>query len=532
MPPSSGELWGLHLMPPRVAVDCLLPTGILITLECLREATLASIKIHLFKEAKKYPLARLLQEETAYIFVSITQDAEQEEFYDETRRLCELRLFQPLLKVIEPEGNREEKMVNYDITMALGMSVNDFDSVKDLEVVDFRRNILYMCKEVIENREAGGMETQSLHVYPPSVESSSELPDHIASKLDNGCVIICIWVISAAGDKQKYTVKITHDAMPIDLIAETIRKKTRSMDLTPTQQQRCVEEYKGTYVLKVCGCGEYLLGNYPITQYKFLQQCIIKGTLPQLMLMSKESVYNTIPKNEFVMPSYSRRHGGTVDANIISLWEVEVFLRIRIICATYVNAKEFDKIHVHSGIYHGNESLCECVNTKQVPCSTPLWNEWLTYNLRVQDIPRNARLCLSICSTSRRKARKEEKVALAWGNVNLFDYLNRLQSGNMSLYLWPVPQEADGILFPFRRTGSNPDMDMPCLELEFDRLATNPVTFPSYTEIQGLVREIMDTDSCAVPTDKDVERLDIVITKDPLSTLEMTLQDKELLWKH
>ena len=47
--------------------------------------------------------------------MSITQDAEREEFYDETRRLCDLRLFQPILKVVEPKGNRDEKILNSEI---------------------------------------------------------------------------------------------------------------------------------------------------------------------------------------------------------------------------------------------------------------------------------------------------------------------------------------------------------------------------------------------------------------------------------
>lgn len=96
-------------------MDCLLPNGMILTLECLREATLITIKHELFKEARKYPLHQLLQEETSYIFVSVTQEAEREEFYDETRRLCDLRLFQPFLKVIEPVGNREEKILNREI---------------------------------------------------------------------------------------------------------------------------------------------------------------------------------------------------------------------------------------------------------------------------------------------------------------------------------------------------------------------------------------------------------------------------------
>lgn len=102
-------------MPPRILVDCLLPNGMILTLECLREATLVTIKHELFKEARKFPLHHLLQEEASYIFVSVTQEAEREEFYDETRRLCDLRLFQPFLKVIEPVGNREEKILNREI---------------------------------------------------------------------------------------------------------------------------------------------------------------------------------------------------------------------------------------------------------------------------------------------------------------------------------------------------------------------------------------------------------------------------------
>lgn len=102
-------------MPPSILVECLLPNGMILTLECLREATLITVKHELFKEARKYPLYHLLQEESSYIFVSVTQEAEREEFYDETRRLCDLRLFQAFLKVIEPVGNREEKILNREI---------------------------------------------------------------------------------------------------------------------------------------------------------------------------------------------------------------------------------------------------------------------------------------------------------------------------------------------------------------------------------------------------------------------------------
>lgn len=80
-----------------------------------RDETLERIKAQLWAEARNYPLCHKLGDQGSYIFVSITQDAESEEFYDETRRLCDLRLFMPVLKVVEPIGNREEKIINYEI---------------------------------------------------------------------------------------------------------------------------------------------------------------------------------------------------------------------------------------------------------------------------------------------------------------------------------------------------------------------------------------------------------------------------------
>lgn len=84
-----------------------------------------------------------------------------------------------------------------------------------------------------------------------------------------GQIIVVIWVIvSPNNDKQKYTLKINHDYVPEQVIAEAIRKKTRSMLLSSEQLKLCVLEYQGKYILKVCGCDEYLLEKHPLSQYK------------------------------------------------------------------------------------------------------------------------------------------------------------------------------------------------------------------------------------------------------------------------
>ena len=70
------------------------------------------IKEDLWREARNYPLFGHLQDSSSYIFVSITQDAEREEFYDENRRLCDLRLFQLILKVL---NKNLKKNINYTV---------------------------------------------------------------------------------------------------------------------------------------------------------------------------------------------------------------------------------------------------------------------------------------------------------------------------------------------------------------------------------------------------------------------------------
>ncbi|XP_063057894.1 phosphatidylinositol 4,5-bisphosphate 3-kinase catalytic subunit alpha isoform isoform X1 [Engraulis encrasicolus] len=550
--PSSGELWGIHLMPPKILVDCLLPNGMILTLECLREATLITIKHELFKEARKYPLHQLLQEETSYIFVSVTQEAEREEFYDETRRLCDLRLFQPFLKVIEPVGNREEKILNREIGFAIGMPVCEFDLVKDPEVQDFRRNILNVCKDSVELRDANGPHSRALYVYPPNVESSPELPKHIYAKLDKGQIIVVIWVIvSPNNDKQKYTLKINHDCVPEQVIAEAIRKKTRSMLLSPEQLKMCVQEYQGKYILKVCGCDEYLLEKYPLSQYKYVRSCIMLTRLPNLMLMAKDSLYSQLPVDNFTMPSYARRISTATpymngEASTKSLWTINGMLRIRVLCATYVNVniRDIDKIYVRTGIYHGGEQLCDNVNTQRVPCSNPRWNEWLQYDMYIPDIPRAARLCLSICSVKGRKGAKEEHCPLAWGNVNLFDYTDTLVSGKMALNLWPVPHGLEDLLNPIGVTGSNPNKETPCLELEFDYFSS-PVKFPDMTTVEDhanwIISREMGYNYCQTGqssrlardhamTESDIEQLRHLCNRDPLS--EITEQEKDFLWRH
>uniref|UniRef100_A0A672QW23 phosphatidylinositol-4,5-bisphosphate 3-kinase n=1 Tax=Sinocyclocheilus grahami TaxID=75366 RepID=A0A672QW23_SINGR len=125
MPPAKTDqldLWaesGLN-GDDQVMVDFLLPTGIYIQMEVPRESTIQHIKLLLWKEAQTYPLFSLLGEMEGHMFECVNQAAVHEELEDETRRLCDVRPFLPVLKLITRNCGRAERILDSKIGVLIG----------------------------------------------------------------------------------------------------------------------------------------------------------------------------------------------------------------------------------------------------------------------------------------------------------------------------------------------------------------------------------------------------------------------------
>ena len=57
----------------------------------------------------------------------ITNDGEREEYVNESNTLEELDLFIPMLKLMERQGNQDEKLLNAEISNLIGRRLHDFD---------------------------------------------------------------------------------------------------------------------------------------------------------------------------------------------------------------------------------------------------------------------------------------------------------------------------------------------------------------------------------------------------------------------
>lgn len=87
-----------------------------------------------------------------------------------------------------------------------------------------------------------------------------------------------MWVLSPGGrDKFRYNVTERHDARPqaviakaIPLIGERLRSFERKVDPSSAYVDSAafVQQAPARYVLQVCGRSTYLLGNYPISQFR------------------------------------------------------------------------------------------------------------------------------------------------------------------------------------------------------------------------------------------------------------------------
>uniref|UniRef100_A0A4W3JP18 phosphatidylinositol-4,5-bisphosphate 3-kinase n=1 Tax=Callorhinchus milii TaxID=7868 RepID=A0A4W3JP18_CALMI len=127
----------------------------------------------LWRQAQTYPLYTVLGEKDSYMFQCVNQSAVHEELEDESRRLCDVRPFLPVLKLVARNCNRSERLLDSKIGVLIGKGLHEFDALTDPEVREFRSKMRMFNEEKMLKLQGLSWMDWLKHSFPPELESTA-----------------------------------------------------------------------------------------------------------------------------------------------------------------------------------------------------------------------------------------------------------------------------------------------------------------------------------------------------------------------
>eukprot|EP00730_Choanoeca_flexa_P008408 TRINITY_DN12483_c0_g1_i4.p1 TRINITY_DN12483_c0_g1~~TRINITY_DN12483_c0_g1_i4.p1 ORF type:complete len:1013 (+),score=316.78 TRINITY_DN12483_c0_g1_i4:28-3066(+) len=519
-----------------VALTCLLPTGMLVKVNASSSQTFTEIKESVWKFARDLPFFRELKQAHSYGFQGVNQDGELVDLPDDDT-YASAKLFSPLLKLFLRKGTRDEQNFNFAISGLIGKQLNKYDYIQDAEVASFRRSIIQVCRDAVEARSSRGRDGAAEHRFPPNV-SVTPFPEHLKSKLKKGEQLMVVVKIGEAQSKQICKINDTPDAFIASLV-----KRARVA-------QALGSSLASDYVLKVLGRDEYFLGNYKMGQYNYVRDKLAGGYAKtdmsdvdvRLVLERRDGLYRKIPEakaDEMLMKQRPPKVEEGPKGPQAMTWfapEAESKFSIKIEGARNVITGKLFSVGISACIYLGDRALCPAETTRYIPPDDNLnWGEVIEFDLSIKDIPRDARLCLSLhgvwanpLKVKKNKKNFRNEYALAWVNIAIMDHRGYLRQGTMDLATWTVDDGETAKLFnPLGTTIINMDEgSSPTLRMSFTKFQREMCYPPEeYTRQQRIYDST--TNPCDAATKKRIQTL---VQADPLH--EFSDEELNLLREH
>ncbi|MBN3272232.1 PK3CB kinase, partial [Polyodon spathula] len=557
MPPAMTDIldiWAVdsHLVNDAgITVDFLLPTGIFIQMDVPREATLQHIKLLLWKQAQSYPLFTFLGQMEAYMFECVNQTAVHEELEDETRRLCDVRPFLPALKLVTRNCGRAEKLLDSKIGVLISKGLHELDALQDPEVKEFRAKMIRISEEKMQKLQLLTWMEWLQCSFCPLLEPS--VPDSILDKLHGGQIVIAV----RFDNSQVEHLKVSPHTSPSTLTEQAVRK------WLTTHGKEEEEGNSNNFVLRVSGRLEYLFGDHPLIQFKYIRNCVTNNESPHLTLIDSCTVKEMFEKELSTIGAVVNRKSSNPPLPLppkrratsqisTCVWDVMVPFTIVLVKGSKVNAEETVKVQVRAGLFHGTELLCKpAVSTETFGKNEHVWDKTLEFEINVCDLPRMTRLCFAVYAVmdkvKKQKStknihakyqtiRKAGKVhyPIAWVNTMVFDYRGQMKTGEIILHSWSsFPDELEEMLNPIGTVQTNPYTEnATALHIKFPAYSRPTVFYPPFDKILEKAADIARNSDCVTMAGRGGKKFHIelkeIMERDPLS--QLCENEKDLIW--
>nr|XP_044992932.1 phosphatidylinositol 4,5-bisphosphate 3-kinase catalytic subunit beta isoform isoform X2 [Jaculus jaculus] len=493
MPPAMADVLDIWVVDSQIAsdgsipVDFLLPTGIYIQLEVPREATISFIKQMLWKQVHNYPMFNLLMEIDSYMFACVNQTAVYEELEDETRRLCDVRPFLPVLKLVTRSCDPAEKL-DSKIGVLIGKGLHEFDALKDPEVNEFRRKMRKFSEEKIQSLVGLSWIDWLKQTYPPEHEPS--ILENLEDKLYGGKLIVAV-------------------------------------------------HFENSQYIRTC------VMNRTLPHFILVECCKIKKMYEQEMIAIEAAINRNSSNLPLPLPPKKTRIISHVWDNnnpfqIIlvkgSKLNTEETVKVHVRAGLFHGTELLCKTIVSSEISGKNDHI---------------WNEPLEFDINTCDLPRMARLCFAVYAVlDKVKTKKSTKTInpskyqtirkagkvhypVAWVNTMVFDFKGQLRSGDIILHSWSsFPDELEEMLNPMGTVQTNPYTEnATALHIKFPENKKQPYYYPPFDKIIEKAAEIASSDSANMSSrggKKFLAVLKEILDRDPLS--QLCENEMDLIW--
>lgn len=381
-------MWANPSQDAKITINCLMPNSILIPLDVMSNAVLSELKEELWEEARKYPLQGLLKEQSSYNFMCVNCMAERETLIDESRRLCDVKPFYNLLKVVEREGDKAEETLNTKIGQLIGKGLHDFDSLKSLEVNEFRWRMKDMVSAISREREDTSTLDRIKQQYPCDMAESDDLPAYLAPKLRDGVMQVNIQLENM---ETCFSFSIAHTSTPFQLTTMALQRNAHLLGQYPID-----EDIGCGHVLKVSGRQEYLIGDFPLSRFLYVRNTLTREEHPSFVVVASQSVIlesvstmssalSSAQEAEAVKRNSRNSFPTMRKKQSLLSWNVDSHFSFRVESVSLLNTSE-SEVGIQAGIFHGGRSLCEPRKTqaKSYANGECTWNEELTFDLKVK----------------------------------------------------------------------------------------------------------------------------------------------------
>uniref|UniRef100_A0AAQ4NRU6 Phosphatidylinositol-4,5-bisphosphate 3-kinase catalytic subunit beta n=1 Tax=Gasterosteus aculeatus aculeatus TaxID=481459 RepID=A0AAQ4NRU6_GASAC len=472
----------------------------------------------LWKQAQSFPLFPSLGEMESHMFECVNQAAVHEELEDESRRLCDVRPFLPVLRLVTRNCGRAERLLDSKIGVLIGKGLHELDAINDQEVKDFRSKMFRLSEERMQKVQMMTCTEWLQACFSPQLEPPAG-PAAPEGLNDRPLILLSV-------AQRRFRTRLFLSKMKVQRLTccKTIKKDPLFVCVCVRKDMRTANS------ISFPSCLQYI------------RSCMQAKEPPHLTLVHASNVKvlfdkeisAIVPDCVHIFPAQYANAAHSLPPLAFPrqlvqtcVWDVSQPFKIVLVNGSKVNAEESAKVQVRAGLFHGTELLCKpAVSSESSGRSDHTWNNsTLEFDLSVCDLPRMTRLCFAIYAVMD-KVKKQKSTknlhtnkyqTIPWVNTMVFDYKGQLKTGDIILHCWSsFPDELEEMLNPIGTIQTNPYTEnATALHIHFPEYMSHSVVFPPFDKVRQFSHFF------------NIE-LKEIMERDPLS--QLCENEKDLIW--